>query len=42
MARVARMTGSVVSWGWKVVVVVVERAKGLAVPGGGDDADLLG
>jgi hypothetical protein len=41
MARVARMTGSVVSWGWKVVVVV-ERAKGLAVPGGGDDADLLG
>jgi hypothetical protein len=38
----SRPPGPVVSWGWKQAAVVVERAKGLAVVGGGDDPDPLG
>jgi hypothetical protein len=36
-----RPPGPLASWGWKWAVVV-ERAKGLTVVGGGDDRDPLG
>jgi hypothetical protein len=41
-ANAGRPPGPAVSWGWKSAVVVAERANGLAMPGGGDDADPLG